>query len=356
MFRLIAEEDDDQRRLDRILRKHLPALPLSSLHRLIRKGKITVNGKAALPGIRVRRGQAIEIPDSAMNGQIQSRENQGPPGAVKDRSFPQGKEDFSAKTPGENDFPLLKILFEDSGLLVLNKPAGIAVHGPQSLEEQVLAYLKPRLAPSLSFRPGPLHRLDKPTSGILIFSTSLMGARYFSALLRERKIRKQYLAIVDGIIEGAHTWNDLLARDEGQQKTFGSENFGISNEKSKNAQTMVRALANAPGHTLILAEIKTGRTHQIRAQCSLHGRPLSGDRKYGGKDFPTGPRDLLLHAWKLRLEGPSSPPPFLSEHPQCLADGISAPLPPDFQRRICHLFGEDTLRKLVGGYSPFAFT
>jgi 23S rRNA pseudouridine955/2504/2580 synthase len=70
MFRLIAKEDDDQRRLDRILRKHLPALLLSSLHRLIRKGKITVNGEAALPGTRVRCGQAIEIPDSAMSEQI----------------------------------------------------------------------------------------------------------------------------------------------------------------------------------------------------------------------------------------------------------------------------------------------
>jgi 23S rRNA pseudouridine955/2504/2580 synthase len=339
MFRLIAQEDDDQRRLDRILRKHLPALHLSSLHRLIRKGKITVNGKIVPPGIRVSRGQIIEIPNSAMEEQLLYREKFEAPAAAA----LQKKEDFSVKNPEENHFSSLRILFEGSGLLILNKPQGIAVHGPQSLDDQVLEYLKPGLAHSLSFRPGPMHRLDKPSSGILVFSTNLNGARYFSALLRERKIRKQYLAIVDGIIEGEQTWNDLLVRDEDRQKTFASEDNENPNGKSKNARTRIITLANNPGHTLILADIETGRTHQIRSQCGLHGHPLSGDGKYGGKFQARG---FLLHALRFRLVDPSSPPPFLPEHPQCLVDGITAPLPPHFLCRIADLFGENTLRGL----------
>ena len=310
MLRLITAQDDNERRLDRILRKYLPQLPLSCLHRLLRKGKITLDGARALPGDRVMAGQIIEVPESEI-----------PAYGIKKQKKDGLVKNLKEAAP-------LEILFHDSGFLVLNKPSGIAVHGPDSLEAQVLSYLIPLLPPSLSFKPGPLHRLDKGTSGIIVFSTSLNGAQTFSALLREGKIHKQYLAIVDGIIEGEKTWNDVLFRDKKQKKTFASWDIENFPEKGKKAQTGIKTLAIGRDHSLILTDIETGRTHQIRAQASIHGHPLTGDRKYGSK----APGNFLLHAWKMEAAS--------------LDLKFKAPLPGKFRQKILELFGEKALRKL----------
>ncbi|MDR3146070.1 MAG: RluA family pseudouridine synthase, partial [Treponema sp.] len=169
---LRAGADDDGRRLDRIVRRALPELPLSAIHRLFRQGRILLDGVPAAPDRRVRAGQVIGFP-----GDAASR---------RGNRFPE------AKDPPESRLPPLDILRETPDLLFLNKPAGILVHGPGSLDAGVRAYLGPKRSPSLSFRPGPLHRLDKPAGGVIVFSASLAGARYFSALLREGRIVKRY--------------------------------------------------------------------------------------------------------------------------------------------------------------------
>ena len=314
-FRLLAAMDDDQRRLDRILRKALPELPLSALHRLLRQGKITVNGHIAAGETRINAGQLIEIPELAKNNEKILQKNQ----LTGDKK--------PCETP-------LQIIFEGEGLLVLNKKRGIAVHGKESLEEQVLAYLKPVLSPSLSFRPGPLHRLDKPTSGLIVFSANLKGAQYFSALLRERRIRKCYLAIVDGILPQEETWEDNLFRDRETQKTFASIRGG------KKAITRLKPLAAANNRTLVLAEIETGFTHQIRAQAAYHGHPLSGDRKYNGAPFPCkknaenrGSFGYFLHAWKLELPDPAPLPQY-----------FIAPPAEEFCLKIMEIFGKEALK------------
>jgi 23S rRNA pseudouridine955/2504/2580 synthase len=226
-------------------------------------------------------------------------------------------------------------MYEDSNLLILNKPPGIAVHGSASsacrasLDEQVQAYLAPKLPPSLSFRPGPLHRLDKPTSGVIAFSVSLEGARLFSALLRDGNIRKEYLAVVDGIVGGAigdeEVWEDRLVRDPEMRKTMTEGEPG-GEGRAQRALTRIRPLARTGSRTLIGAEIATGRTHQIRAQAAARGHPLSGDRKYGGKPFPaggrTGPGAFFLHAGA--LEFLEAPPGMM------LPRRVEAPPPVDF--------------------------
>jgi 23S rRNA pseudouridine955/2504/2580 synthase len=235
-------------------------------------------------------------------------------------------------------FGTLPILYESPDLLVLNKAAGIPVHGPDgSLDSLVRAYLAPRLSPSLSFRPGPLHRLDKPTSGIVVFSASLKGARYFSALLREGKIRKQYLALVEGRVDGPGRWEDLLFRDREQRGTIVSAG-------GKPARTGYAPLAWYPGGksgtggcTLLLLKPETGRHHQIRAQAAFHGHPLAGDSVYGGHSLlnlpplrrnpPKGPvPPFLLHAWKLAGDGLF--PPLDAPPPACflaLAETLFGP-------------------------------
>jgi len=289
---LITGENDKGRRLDRILRKALPDHPLPLIHRLLRQGKVLVNGKSAKAGDRVDSGAKVSIP-------------------LKDAPK-------QAKT--SRPLPPPEIIWQGLGLIAVNKPKALAVHGDDSLDSngsldcQVRSFLAEKLPHSLSFKPGPLHRLDKPSSGIVIFSTGLEGARLFSSLMRERKVRKTYLAIVEGKIDKEEIWEDFLERNSEKKKTFVSDS-----KDGKEAVTKIIPLAREENYSLVMAEIATGRTHQIRAQAASHGHPLAGDRKYGGRNFDDG---FFLHAWKIEFSD----------------NKITAPLPQKFKDKIKALF------------------
>jgi 23S rRNA pseudouridine955/2504/2580 synthase len=364
---LTAGADDAGRRLDRILRRALPDLPLSGIHRMLRKGRVLVDGKPAAAEDRIAAGALITIPAGGVaedlpgaGGPPRGSPRGLPAGARLERRGGQSKGKGPEKRPGKGpplpDFFSLDILAEDGNLLVVNKPAGLAVHGAGSLDEAVRAYLAGKAAPSLSFRPGPLHRLDKPTSGLIVFSKTLAGARRFSALLREGRIIKRYLAVLEGRLTEPALWEDFLIRDRVKRKSFrGGEAGGEGAAGAKKARTRVRPLSlsagpagaagKAGGFSLILAELETGRTHQIRAQAAARGFPLAGDKKYGGAFQPGG---FLLHAWTLEL------PAEGAEKPR----RISAPPPERFRRRLRELFGEDAERLLEaersGGRGPEA--
>jgi 23S rRNA pseudouridine955/2504/2580 synthase len=309
---LSAGADDNGRRLDRVLRKALGSLPLSAIHRLLRKGAVRVEGEPAAADCRVLAGQTITVNADA------AWPPAPPAGFPTDRTA-------GAAAPGSLD-----ILYEGEGLLVLNKPAGLVVHGRGSLEDLALPYLGPKLPPSLSFRPGPLHRLDAPSSGVIAFSASLEGARLFSGLMRERSIRKSYLALVEGVLREAELWEDGLVRDKKRKKTFRA---GAGGGDSQKASTRVTPLLANLSNTLILAEIETGRTHQIRAQAAARGFPLLGDRKYGGRGSGEG---IYLHAWRMEF-------PELSPFPRI----IEAPLPERFGGKIKSLFGKGALESVI---------
>ena len=302
LMELTTGENDKGRRLDRILRKALPEHPLPLLHRLMRQGHVLVNGKPAKAQDRIDSGAKISIP-------------------LKDAVKP---------SPSIIRLPSPEIIWQDCGLLAVNKPAGLAVHGltngkaSPSLDAIVRSFLAEKLPSSLSFRPGPLHRLDKPSSGIVIFSTSIEGARLFSSLMRERKVRKTYLAIVEGNVEKEEIWEDLLVRDKDKKKTFISDNVsGVGKTAITKIKPLAAASVKGTQYSLVTAEIATGRTHQIRAQAASRRRPLMGDRKYGGH----GKDGFFLHAWKLEF----------------LNFTIEAPLPQAFKEKIAALFGEIVL-------------
>jgi 23S rRNA pseudouridine955/2504/2580 synthase len=273
---LITGENDKDRRLDRILRKALPDYPLPLLHRLLRQKQVLVDGKPCNAQERIGCGAKISI----LGGSFKKTKKSAP----------------AYRYTCSGNMPPLDILWEGDGLIAVNKPSGLAVHGTDSLDTIVNSYLLEKLPHSLSFKPGPLHRLDKPSSGIIVFSTTLEGARLFSSLMHEQKIRKTYLAVIEGVLEKEEIWQDKLLRDCQKKKTFVSK--GASN--SKVAITKVIPLSSNNNYTLIKAEIPTGRTHQIRAQAAFHGYPLAGDIKYGGKITKT---HFLLHAWKIEFLG-----------------------------------------------------
>jgi 23S rRNA pseudouridine955/2504/2580 synthase len=299
---LITGENDKGRRLDRILRKTLPDHPLPLIHRLLRQGKVLVNGKPAKADDRVDSGAKISIPL---------------------------KDDLKPVKTGR-PLPPPEIIWQGPELIAVNKPKALAVHGHDSLNDRVLFYLAEKLPHSLSFKPGPLHRLDKPSSGIVIFSTGLEGARLFSSLMMERKVRKTYLAIIEGEIKSEEIWEDRLARDNEKKKTFVSNSLA-----GKAAVTKIKPLAREGGYSLIMAEIATGRTHQIRAQAASHGHPLAQDLKYGGHNFDgrldsQGCLDsksclndgFFLHAWKIEFSD----------------NKITSPIPKEFKEKIKTLF------------------
>lgn len=308
-FEATIGAEDDGRRLDRVLRKALEDLPLSAIHRLLRKGRVRLDGKAASGTDRVRSGSVLRV-----EADIPVPEARKAPIRVKIPALPEP-------------------LWEGAGLLALNKPAGTAVHGPGSLEDAVLDYLSGSFEASLSFRPGPLHRLDQPTSGLIFFSMNLKGAQAFSRALRERRLGKRYLAVLEGLLEREELWEDELVRDRraGRTEVLGAD---ATAAKALRAGTAVRPLAAGKGLTLALVELGTGRTHQIRAQAAAHGLPLAGDRKYGGSGRPGG---FLLHAYEMD---------FSAAPELCLPKRLSAPLPREFLDAAAAYFGTKTARIL----------
>ena len=353
-----AAKDDNGRRLDRILRKALKDTPLSAIHRLLRQGRVLVDSRPAVAGCRIHTGQIIEIKinDNDLSAAV----------AVADTAV-----EPEANVLKQHMLP--EILYEGDGLLVLNKPSGLLVHGKSSsgglnagkgdrdnLESRVRSYLEGKIPASLSFRPGPLHRLDRMSSGVIVFSVNLEGAKRFSAMMREGRIKKYYLALVEGTIEKAEVWQDELERDHNNKKTI----LGTPGGKVKTGLAFVKPLAGNGRCTLILVEIKTGRTHQIRVQAASRGHPLPGDKKYGGKSFSfhgaakdgdnTGAASernvakekpsfgFLLHAWRIEIPGTEAD----ESTGISPAIAVEAPIPLYFKKTIRNLFGGEVLKDL----------
>ncbi|MDR2865689.1 MAG: RluA family pseudouridine synthase [Spirochaetaceae bacterium] len=326
--------DDEGRRLDRVLRKSCPQIPISAIYRLLRQGEITLNGKAALASARIKAGDLIQFtgrsPDFFGGNKTQSKIDKGVPDAApaygKDIkiTFKEKRESLYKNLPS----PKLDILFENKDILVLNKSTGTLCHGEKSLASSVEAYLEHRIPCSLSFKPGPLHRLDRETSGLLLFSKSLSGARYISYGLHEGLFHKNYLAIVEGIIKEEELWEDRLLRDKDLKTTFVNPQ---DSSTAKQAVSMIRRLAVSPSCSFVRVEIKTGRTHQIRSQAAYHNHPLLGDTKYSTHTpQKSGGSQFFLHSHCIE---------FPPDNPLCLPQKITAPLPKIFEKKIASLFG-----------------
>ncbi|MCX7026950.1 MAG: RluA family pseudouridine synthase [Spirochaetes bacterium] len=303
-----AGEDDGERRLDRIARRFLVGIPLSVIHRAIRKGQVRVNGNRVGPEYRIAPGDKLQI-SHRVDGET-------------------GRQVEAECTATNITDP--EILFETHDLVYINKPIGVLVHdGKDSLDARVRKYLAPSLPPSLSFTPGPLHRLDRNTSGVVTFSKTLKGARLFSKALREGSMTKMYLAVLTGELKEHETWTDALLRDEKTRKSsvaVAGRQVGNEPNAAKHAVASVAPLAFRGGRTLAALRLGTGRTHQIRAQAAFRGHPLAGDVKYGGvsADLP-----YYLHAWYLKTSPDAIPG---------LPDIVVAPLPPYFRKMVGDFF------------------
>ncbi len=318
-FRTVLGPDDEGRRLDRILRIALRTVPLSAIHRSLRKGSIRVNGLKKAPDYRCREGDVLE-------GSLTSF-----PGLPSRLPIAAG----SAPPPVRLTPPLL--LLETRDLIFINKPLGMLVHGgAESLEAIVKNHLAAKIEDSLSFSPGPLHRLDRNTSGIVTFPGSMAGARDFSAALRGGDVQKTYIALFSGLLPGLARWQDQMRRDRVSRTSHAGDRpeGGGRGDEIGEARTTVAPLLFNESATLAAVTLETGRTHQIRAQAAHHGHPLLGDSKYGG-GREGGGYPYYLHAWKLE---------FGKKLFADLPPVVRAPLPEYFQKMIETIFAAEANR------------
>ena len=192
----------------------------------------------------------------------------------------------------------------------------MVVHGQDdSLEKIVKKYWEEKKSTdSLSFKPGPLHRIDKKTSGLTVFSKSLKGAQWFSKNIQDHSINKNYFAILQGHISSSCDFVDQIINNGDKDKGFykvSASSSSLSNlDKSKNGaskdktaishiKVIARGKYKETPVTFVKINIETGRKHQIRAQSAFHGHPLLGDTTYGGSSLKNEKQDFYLQASEL---------------------------------------------------------
>lgn len=310
-------KDDEGRRLDKVVRKFLNQETLSQIYKSIRNGLIKVNGKKVKPEYKIQENDELKIADFLCT--VTEKLN--------DSSEITEYNDENIETTA---FSKENIIFKNEHILAINKPYDISVQGKNSLAEQIAANWKKKrnagkTEASLSFMPGPLHRLDRKTSGVLVFSQSLKGAKWFSEAIANHKIKKTYIAILEGKINSEATWETKIEnesalenfRQSGRNKFFYTvKNFEKNSPEGKLAISKVSPLATGSygGKSVTLCKIRilTGRKHQIRSQAAYFGFPLLGDTAYGGTKINES-QDFFLHALELEIpeDNPLGLPPVI---------------------------------------------
>ncbi len=297
--RKVAAEEGGVR-LDRCLRLWIPHLPQGLIEKMARKGHLKVEGTKAKPATRVEEGQTLSFPHHFLNLQEILPKAAPKPLTEADRKWLKGL-----------------ILYEDSDILVLNKPAGIAVQSGTKQKKSLDAMLEVYYE---DCKPRLVHRLDIETSGVLVFAKTLPMARWLTQSFKERNVQKTYWALVCGVPKKSE---GIISLPLSKKPDAWGEKVRVDKEEGVFATTYYRVI-EALGNRVAWLELvpKTGRTHQLRVHCAEGLQtPILGDGKYGGKDaFFAGRTGVHLHARALTL-------PL----PQGGTRTFEAPLPKEFQ-------------------------
>lgn len=286
-------------RLDKYLAKKMPAVSRSQIQRDIEAGSVLVNGEKVLESKHVvRLGDSIKY-------QVLS-----------------GKEETQKIRPTNTP---LRVLYNDKGLLVIDKPAGMVVHPGAGFKGETLAsallyQFKNIHLVGEEHRPGIVHRLDKDTSGVILVASGLEMYEHLKNAFAERKIKKEYIALVQGKMEkpqgiintpigkSTHDFRKQTAKGAQDPKEAVTEYKVLeylSSEKSERRSKGTPETSGVDNYTLILVKLHTGRTHQIRVHMQSVGHPLMGDELYGGKkSHLSGLNRQFLHAKKIEVRLP----------------------------------------------------
>jgi 23S rRNA pseudouridine955/2504/2580 synthase len=297
---LEVDESGEGQRLDNFLLRVAKGVPKSHIYRIVRSGEVRVNKGRVNADYRIKIGDSIRIPP------IRVAERPETPNAPS-REF--------------------DLAYEDDAMIVIDKPAGVAVHGGSGVSFGVIEQLR-RARPQAKLLELA-HRLDRETSGLLIIAKKRSALTKLHDQFREGIIAKRYLALVKG------SWRNALQHVRLPLHKYllpdGERRVRVDTE-GKTAHSIVRLVSRWENFSLVEVELKTGRTHQIRVHLSHLGFPIAGDDKYGdftlNKDLAkAGLKRMFLHAAQLQL-----PHPLTGE-----AIALSAPLPPELGNFIAAL-------------------
>ena len=292
----IAPESAGQR-LDLFLAGQLDGFSRAHVQHLLEDGLVAVNASPARASRRLRPGDLVRV--------------ELPP-PVETAIRPE-------------DIPL-EIVYQDDELLVINKPRGMVVHpaaghSSGTLVNALLHHVRDLSGINGVLRPGIVHRLDRDTSGLLVVAKNDAAHRSLAAQLKDRRMTRQYLALVHGRLEGEGMVEAPVGRHPVDRQRMAVVAGG------KTAVTGFRALAHYQGYTLLSLKLGTGRTHQIRVHMAHIGHPVAGDPKYGG-----GSGGQFLHAASLSFDHPVSGQRLV----------FNAPLPAELAAVLARMEAGDT--------------
>jgi 23S rRNA pseudouridine1911/1915/1917 synthase len=293
----IVQSTEVGQRLDRYLTAFVPDVSRTAIQHMIIEGGVLVNGRSSKAGYALRNGDTIRVYHMVLSAQSNH---------VKPQNSP------------------LEIVYEDNDLLVINKAAGMVVHPAPGHREDTLVNALVARYPQLEeqkggVRPGIVHRLDRDTSGLLIVAKNTHTQAALIEMMKQHTIVKRYLALVEGNISLDHGSIDAPIGRNPRNR----QQMAITATGSREARTHFRVLERFARHTLLLLELETGRTHQIRVHLKAIGHPVVGDTVYGSgrsKNEPALQRQFL-HAYQLKFQHPTT-----GEVVE-----LEAPLPEDLQ-------------------------
>ncbi|GAA0781802.1 MULTISPECIES: 23S rRNA pseudouridine(955/2504/2580) synthase RluC [Pseudomonadati] len=280
------DEDNVEQRIDNFLLTKLKGVPKSMIYRIVRKGEVRVNKKRIKPEYKLQIDDVVRIPPVRV--------------AEKDHR--------TAPSPNLSRVSQLedRIIHEDKHLIVLNKPAGIAVHGGSGVDYGVIEGLR-SLRPQQKFLEL-VHRLDKDTSGVLLVAKKRSALKHLHEQLRSKTMQKDYMALVRGDWQA----KDKVIKAPLLKITLKSgERIVRVNAEGKESETRYKIIQRFDGATLVKASPVTGRTHQIRVHCQFAGHAIACDEKYSEQKFDDSMRAigldrLFLHAAELKFTHPET--------------------------------------------------
>lgn len=271
-------------RIDNFLLAHLKGVPKTHIYRILRKGEVRINKRRTQPSYKLQEGDRIRLPP------LQTEPDNTPP------------------RPGNQlmEYLASRILYEDPGLLIINKPSGIPVHGGSSVKLGVVEALRCMYPKLLQLEL--VHRLDAETSGCLVLAKKRSVLRELHELWRTRQVEKIYWTLTKG------QWKETELRVDIpllKNQLSSGERIVRVNTEGKPAVTVFRTLKKFAETSLMEVALETGRTHQIRVHARYRGHPVAGDEKYGDKELnkqlkELGLRRLFLHAYLIAFTLPST--------------------------------------------------
>jgi 23S rRNA pseudouridine955/2504/2580 synthase len=310
--------DDAGQRVDRFVRKVLPSATLGHVFKLLRTGRVRVNGAKVKPAVRLQEGDEVllKLPEEVLSTLTTARKGR-------------------RSAPAARSLEAVRIIHRDDDVLAVDKPPMLLCQPADDPEEPSLDQMVLDVVgagDAHTFRPSLAHRIDRGTSGIVLFGVSGRGLRGLTAAFRERRVTKRYLALVIGAPDRDRFEIDLpLARDQSDERR-GKKMKVSRGADAQQAQTEIEVLArrNDGRFTLVEARPRTGRTHQIRAHLRAAKLPIVGDPTYGlpqrNRDFRVSPGiwRQFLHAHRIELDHPCQEGRL----------AIESPLPEDLVRTL----------------------